>query len=151
VVIQAKYVHTNIVARDWKRLANFYQEVFGCIPVPPERHLSGPEIEAATGIPGAQLEGMHLRLPGTGEARITLEIFSYNVSRDHPEAMPNQPGFAHIAFLVDDVATARQAVLEAGGGEVGEVVALPVAGAGTVELAYLTDPEGNIIEVQHWK
>ena len=24
-MIQAKYVHTNIVARDWKRLADFYE------------------------------------------------------------------------------------------------------------------------------
>ena len=30
--IPCKYVHTNIVARDWRRLAVFYQDVFGCTP-----------------------------------------------------------------------------------------------------------------------
>ena len=31
--IQAKYVHTNLVAEDWRGLARFYQEVFGCAVV----------------------------------------------------------------------------------------------------------------------
>jgi predicted enzyme related to lactoylglutathione lyase len=30
-----RYVHTNIVAEDWRRLADFYAKVFGCTPVPP--------------------------------------------------------------------------------------------------------------------
>ena len=25
-----KYVHTNIISRDWRRLAQFYEDVFGC-------------------------------------------------------------------------------------------------------------------------
>ena len=29
--------HVNIVARDWKRLLRFYQDVFGCEPGPPRR------------------------------------------------------------------------------------------------------------------
>ena len=44
----------------------------------------------------------------------------------------------------------REAVLAAGGGAVGETVAVPVPGAGTVEFAYVTDPEGNVIELQRW-
>ncbi|MFZ5652735.1 MAG: VOC family protein [Bacillota bacterium] len=36
-----KYVHTNIVARDWKKLSQFYIDVFDCKPVYPERDLSG--------------------------------------------------------------------------------------------------------------
>jgi len=39
--IALRFVHTNIVARDWERLAEFYVRVFGCTPVPPERCLSG--------------------------------------------------------------------------------------------------------------
>lgn len=38
--IRAKYVHTNLIARDWKRLVRFYREVFGCEPKGPERDLS---------------------------------------------------------------------------------------------------------------
>jgi hypothetical protein len=65
-MIEARYVHTNIVARDWRRLAYFYEAVFGCTPVPPARDLSGPELERATGIAGVRIRGVHLRLPGTG-------------------------------------------------------------------------------------
>ena len=36
-----KYVHTNIVAHDWRALAGFYETVFECRPMPPERHYSG--------------------------------------------------------------------------------------------------------------
>jgi len=28
-----RYVHTNVVARDWRKLAGFYTRVFGCKPV----------------------------------------------------------------------------------------------------------------------
>jgi len=40
---------------------------------------------------------------------------------------------------------------EAGGGAVREVVSVEVLGAGGIEFAYLTDPEGNIIEIQRRK
>jgi len=41
-MIKSKYKHTNIVAADWRKLAGFYQQVFGCEPVPPERAATGP-------------------------------------------------------------------------------------------------------------
>ena len=44
----AKYVHTNLIARDWRALAAFYQAVFGCETIPPERNFSGPVLEAGT-------------------------------------------------------------------------------------------------------
>lgn len=37
MVSSAKYMHTNLIAEDWRTLADFYQHVFGCVPVPPER------------------------------------------------------------------------------------------------------------------
>jgi hypothetical protein len=40
--MKARYKYTNLIARDWQRLAQFYEDVFGCVRVPPERHLSGP-------------------------------------------------------------------------------------------------------------
>ena len=148
--MQARYVHTNLIARDWRRLAAFYVEVFGCVAVPPERQLSGSPLERATGLPGAALEGMHLRLPGWGDDGPTLELFQYRQESPAPPTAPNRPGFAHIAFAVDDVQAARQAVLAAGGGSLGEVVSLGVPDAGRVTFAYVADPEGNIIELQQW-
>jgi predicted enzyme related to lactoylglutathione lyase len=33
--MQTRYVHTNLIARDWRRLPDFYQHVFGSTPLPP--------------------------------------------------------------------------------------------------------------------
>ncbi|MEE8389679.1 MAG: VOC family protein, partial [Anaerolineae bacterium] len=104
----------------------------------------------ATGIPGAKIQGVHLRLPGYDERGPTLEIFQYNNQQEPQETAINRPGFAHIAFAVDDVQAARDAVVAAGGRVVGEVVSVDVPGAGTVTFIYATDPEGNIVELQHW-
>jgi predicted enzyme related to lactoylglutathione lyase len=149
MTIHARYVHTNLIAQDWQALARFYGEVFGCTPVPPQRDLSGPEMDAGTGIPGVRLRGMHLRLPGYGDAGPTLEIFSYDPPAARPPAAVNRPGYGHVAFSVDDVAAAREAVLAWGGEPIGEIVNVRVGG-GTVTWCYVTDPEGNAIELQRW-
>src|SRR5690606_8430548 len=73
-----RYGHTNLTARDWRRLADFYIAAFGCELVPPERDLSAEWLAKATGIPGAHLRGVHLRLPGHGPTGPTLEIFTYD-------------------------------------------------------------------------
>lgn len=148
--MKARFAHLNLVAGDWRKLAAFYERVFGCLPVPPERDLQGAWLERATGLPGAHIRGLHLRLPGGGESGPTLEIFQYLPEGRDPDRAVNRPGYGHIAFAVEDVAAARKAVLAAGGGEVGPLTTVPVAGAGTITFAYLTDPEGNILELQRW-
>jgi predicted enzyme related to lactoylglutathione lyase len=146
----ARYVHTNLIASDWRKLAEFYQTVFGCSPVPPERDLSGPSMEAGTGIPGVHLRGMHLRLPGYGENGPTLEIFQYSPAETPLGPQVNRPGFGHLAFSVDDVTAAREEVLSWGGKPVGEVVTVQIATGAKVTWCYVTDPEGNILELQSW-
>lgn len=148
--LDAKYVHTNLIARDWRKLAEFYQRVFGCTPVPPMRDFQGATLEAGTGIPGAHLQGMHLRLPGWGEGGPTLEIFNYNLLAESSAPMVNRPGFGHLAFQVPDVPAARQGVLEAGGSRIGEIVTLQVADGRKVTWCYVSDPEGNLLELQSW-
>jgi hypothetical protein len=65
--ISAVYSHTNLIACDWRKLADFYTRAFGCELVPPERDLKGPALEKGTGIPQARIQGAHLRLPGYGD------------------------------------------------------------------------------------
>jgi len=148
--IRARYVHTNLVARDWRALAAFYERVFGCTSVPPERALAGPWLDQATGLRGARIQGIHLRLPGQGEGGPTLEVFQYSDLAAAAHAAPNRPGYGHVAFAVDDVRAACEQIVAAGGRMAGEVVRAEIPGAGTIEFAYATDPEGNIVEVQRW-
>jgi glyoxylase I family protein len=150
MIQEAKYVHTNLIAKDWRVLATFYRSVFGCTLVPPERDYSGPTLEAGTGIPGATIHGVHLRLPGHGVEGPTLEIFNYSRLAEGTAPVVNRPGFGHIAFAVSSVPDARAEVLAAGGGSVGEVVTLTTSVGTHVTWCYMTDPEGNIIELQSW-
>ena len=78
----ARYVHTNLVARDWRALATFYERTLGCTPVPPTRDFAGPVLEAGTGVRGASLQGVHLRLPGYADDGPTLEIARLGAERD---------------------------------------------------------------------
>jgi predicted enzyme related to lactoylglutathione lyase len=146
-----RFAHVNLVAEDWERLAAFYERVFGCVRIPPQRSLRGRWLQEGTGVTGAQVRGVHLRLPGHGEEGPTLEIFQYHPQLKRAAAAPNRPGLAHLAFAVEDVESAHRAVLAAGGGTVGRIVTAEIAGAGTITFAYVTDPEGNIIELQRWE
>jgi len=150
MAMQSRFAHVNLIAKDWRLLARFYQQVFGCVPVPPARELEGDLLERATGVQGAAIRGSHLRLPGHGEHGPTLEIFEYGHSLDAGPRAVNRQGFAHLAFAVEDVKAARDAVLEAGGQSVGEVVTLAISDTRFVRFVYVADPEGNVLELQRW-
>lgn len=146
-----KFTHTNVIAKDWKRLSFFYQEVFSCEPIFPERDLSGEWLDRAAGVDNAHIVGVHLRLPGYGDSGPTLELFQYDVMPERPSINPNTPGFSHIAFAVDDVAAMARAVFEHGGSAVGELIVREIPGVGRLTFQYVADPEGNIIEIQKWE
>ena len=149
--MKLKFTHTNLVASDWKKLARFYIDVFGCEPVYPERDIKGDWIDRVTNIKDVHIEGQHMRLPGYADGP-TLEIFQYN-SQNKSGGLSeiNKPGFAHIAFSVEDVHLLYQKLLDNGGGKLGELVEKEIAGLGTLTVVYARDPEGNIIEIQNWR
>ena len=91
---------------------------------------------------------MNLRLPGHGSAGPTLEIFTYSPCAEGPPPAVSRPGLAHLAFEVASVEDARREILTAGGGSVGEVVTLTTSAGAQVTWCYVTDPEGNIVELQ---
>ncbi len=146
----ATYVHTNLVARDWRRLRDFYVEVFGCVPAGPQRDLSGAWLDAATALKGAHLRGQHLRLPGHGPDGPTLELFEYDEKVEQSMPMADRLGFGHIAFRVDDVTATLERLLAAGGTRLGDAAETVVDGVGHLNVVYARDPEGNILELQHW-
>ena len=144
------FVHTNIVAKDWKKLAQFYIDVFGCEPVYPERDLKGDWIDKLTQIKNVHLKGIHLRLPGYVNGP-TLEIFEYNICPvDNTKIVINTPGFSHIAFHVYNVHNILDKIIEHGGSTYGELIKKEIEGVGIITAIYTSDPEGNIIEVQNW-
>ncbi|PTL58872.1 VOC family protein [Paraconexibacter algicola] len=150
-----RYVHTNLVARDWRALADFYVPVFGCELLLPERDLRGAWLEDSAGLAaGARLRGAHLRLPGPPEADPqtwpTLELFQYDDPVEQTDPVADRLGFGHLAFRVEDVPGTLAALLRAGGGELGRVAHTTIPGVGELTVVYARDPEGNILELQSW-
>ncbi|MCG6186103.1 VOC family protein [Maribellus maritimus] len=146
-----KYVHTNIVAANWRELAAFYIKVFDCIPILPERNLSGNWLDQLTGLKKAGIRGIHLQLPGF-EKDPTLEIFEYspeNLAENN--RVINRAGFAHIAFHVEDVEDVLEKLVQNGGEKYGELIKTKIEGVGILNAVYTRDPEGNIVEIQHWE
>jgi predicted enzyme related to lactoylglutathione lyase len=151
MISNAKFVHTNVISEDWEKLALFYEEVFGCIRIMPERDMSGTWIEDGTGVTGAHVRGAHLRLPGYGDGGPTLEIFQYNLGIHGGEKKINETGFVHIAFLVDDVEESLREFTAHGGSRLGRIVTKEIEGVGLLTFVYARDPDGNIVELQSWK
>jgi predicted enzyme related to lactoylglutathione lyase len=146
-----RYAHTNMAARDWKNLSEFYINVFHCSIKPPERRLSGEWLDKGTGLHDASLEGVHLLLPGHGENGPTLEIFTYENTQNCKPIMANYCGFTHIAFEVENVSETFDAAIRNGGQLLGEVIERKIEGIGNLKFVYFRDPEGNIIEIQSWE
>jgi predicted enzyme related to lactoylglutathione lyase len=150
--MQTRYAHTNIISNDWKKLADFYINVFACKPVPPIRKLSGEWLAKGTAVKNASLKGMHLRLPGHGDNGPTLEIYTYGEMLEKPEPpAANRTGFGHLAFEVDDVNELLKKMIQHGGDRLGDIVEKEIEGVGLLTFTYGTDPEGNIIEIQSWE
>lgn len=146
-----RYVHTNIIARDAARLITFYKRALRCKSIGQTRDLRGPWLDRLTGLPGAHITGEHLLLPGYEGNHPTLEIFSYDSLRDTLPPEVNRPGFAHIAFEVDDAEATLTEVLAAGGAQVGGTVTAAYPNGLEALFVYARDPEGNIIELQSWR
>jgi predicted enzyme related to lactoylglutathione lyase len=146
-----RYTHTNLIARDWRALASFYETVLNCVPLLPERDHRGPWLDTLTGLSHARLRGIHLRLPGHGENGPTLEIFSYDEMPSPSWPMPNTPGLAHLAFAVDNVAARSEVFVRHGGTVMGPLIVREIPEAGRLFTRYLRDPEGNIVELQKWE
>ncbi|MEL6627732.1 MAG: VOC family protein [Bacteroidota bacterium] len=146
-----RYAHTNIISNDWKKLSDFYVKVFDCQIVPPIRNQSGDWLSRGTGVENAALEGVHLLLPGHGENGPTLEIYQYGEIESQDPISPNQRGFGHLAFEVDDVEKTLYEIEANGGIKQGEITSRWVEGVGEITFVYVRDPEGNLIELQNWK
>lgn len=145
-----RFAHSNIISRDWKSLADFYIKTFDCTLVPPVRNQSGAWLDQGTGLKNAKLQGAHLLLPGHGSSGPTLEIYQYERIEAQDLVFPNQRGFGHIAFEVEDVEFVLKTLLSNGGSTFGEITKRKVEGVGEITFVYARDPEGNLIELQSW-
>lgn len=57
--------------------------------------------------------------------------------------------FGHLAFHVGDVEQIMEKVISYGGGCLGRITKKEVSDVGLLTFVYMTDPEGNILELQN--
>lgn len=145
-----KYIHTNLTVSDIEKMSSFYQDVFECVPVRDILDISGQWVEDITNVKDAATRYVHLTLPGFGENGPELELIQYKNNIKHPEKISNCSGYGHLAFSVKDVQVTLEKIIAAGGGTIGKVVTADVPKRGRLTEVYATDPEGNIIELQHY-
>jgi lactoylglutathione lyase len=146
-----KFAHTNIITDNWRKLADFYINVFDCKPLYPERDLRGNWLDKATSISNARLTGIHLALPGYEGNLPTLEIFQYAKNENNLPSLANRKGFGHIAFKVDNVKEVLDRLLINGGTQLGKIVETEIRNAGKITFVYAKDIDGNLIEIQYWE
>jgi catechol 2,3-dioxygenase-like lactoylglutathione lyase family enzyme len=123
--------HGGLMISDLDRSRAFYVGVLGLeeVPRPPTFDFPGFWV---------QIGDQQLHLIGEAEAGRTAEVHP-GYRRDEVET-----GYAnHIAIVVDDMAATVAGVVERGG----EIVGGPRARGDGVLQAYLTDPDGNVVEL----
>lgn len=140
-----RFDQTKFLSRDPESLAGFYEEALGCDTVVPLQEITDPAVPRAFGVPEARVSLTVLRLPGRGDHGPVLEL--YSVSGSLPDDWHYQPGQGQIAFEVEDLETAIGGVVAAGGAMVGEVVEWEAPSGSRARFVFLSDPEGNVIDL----
>ena len=96
-----KLDHINIVVSNLQEAKNFFLDL-GFEEIISSR-LSGEQFSLVTGLPDIEAEFVGLSLPGATTNIELIQYFSPRGGRDPELSKPNQIGFRHIAFSVDDI------------------------------------------------
>jgi catechol 2,3-dioxygenase-like lactoylglutathione lyase family enzyme len=137
--------HTSFTVSDMEEALAFYQGLLGMV-VTSDRDLSNDYIQTITATPGAHLRIVYLQIAPESEHR--LELIQYLAPADAPLAQrTSQPGCAHLALLVDDLAATYEG-LSANGVRFKstplDIASGPMAGGKAV---YLYGPDGVTLEL----
>ena len=141
--------HVNLVVGDMPRMVAFYRDVLG-MRLTKQAVISGPWIEAVTGLPPVEAEVAFLEAAG-GPG---IELIRYRTpagSRPDGLGLPNTQGLRHIAFRVTDIDSLVAAIRAAGINMLSEVQQVPASQVDYADerkrLVYCRDPEGNLLEL----
>ena len=133
--------HTSFTVSDLDRAIALFGDALGFALI--NRSGRDPKfIERVVAVPGADIEVAYLQAPGH-----RLELIQYlRPDGRRVEARPCDPGFAHIAFDVDDIAGALAAVRPAGAEPLGEPQVVNAGPNKGGKVVYTRDPDGITIE-----
>lgn len=124
-------------ASDLDRLVAFYIDALDCRLLVPPTQIPEP-VSLGAGSAGETVQIAVLGLPGFEDGP-TLELIRIG---DHGEV-----GQGLLTFYVDDVHEAAERVVGAGGAYKGEIVDIGGPGGRTSRFVFMTDPEGNVVDL----
>jgi catechol 2,3-dioxygenase-like lactoylglutathione lyase family enzyme len=136
--------HTGFTFSDIVKASAFFRDVLGFSITPPTRQ-AGLAVERMTGVPGAELDIAF----ATGGGH-TIELIQYvaPVLPRTADKRPCDPGFAHIAFQVEDIDAVVTAINAAGFEAVSPPQIVPAGPRKGGKNVYTRGPDGIVIEFQ---
>lgn len=136
-------IHVGFTVRDLDRSVALFVDLFG-YEVQSRGGRDARGAQALTGVAGADLEVAHLVHP----ALVTVELIRYRAGggADHPGLRPNDTGFVHLTYEMDDIDAAIAAAAGHGVVQIGRTVGSTRDPANLRRVAYLRAPEGINLE-----
>ena len=137
--------HAGLSVADLDRSLAFYEGLLG-LPLAGIARDESADIAAIVGHPGTRVRTADLMLPGGG----VLELLQYEHPAGEPvQASHTQPGTAHVALGVRDLAGLRARLVAAGADIVSERPVTLHTGDdwNGATVLYVRDPDRNVIEL----
>ena len=132
--------HSGLTVSDFEAAVAWYHRHFGFLLVSEDR--LGPE-ETRELFPLYQVEGARVRMGFLRAPRgAVIELFQFDPARGGEAPVWNAPGFTHVALDVSGLQVWVKSLSAAGV----EFVTRPQR-TGSVEWAFLRDPDGNLVEL----
>jgi len=142
-----KFRHVALVVRDLDKMVDFYAQALG-FEVKRRFQIKSSDFQKGIGVPGAEAKGVHIIVPNS---TVEIELFQFTVppAPGYDSPLPaNQPGYRHIALIVDKLEEAYSELKTRGVTFLSEPIRVkePKEVAG-FQFVYFRDPEGNIVEL----
>jgi catechol 2,3-dioxygenase-like lactoylglutathione lyase family enzyme len=134
--------HTGFSVVDLDRSLEFYLGL-GC-EIVWQREITDEYFRRIVGIPDCVVRAAHLRVPGSTHV---IELFQYTPQNAARGLAPNDPGHAHLAFIVDDLRTAHRVLSERGVRFTSEPVEITAGANKGGWGVYMVDPDGITLEL----
>jgi len=138
-----KTIHVGFTERDLDRSVAMFVDLFGyTVESRGPRHPKG--VQLLTGVADADLEVAHLAHPDL----LTVELIQYvaGAAPLGPPLQPNEAGYTHLNYQVEDIDNAVEAAARHGAALIGRIVSSSRDPANNRRVAYLRAPDGIHLE-----
>jgi glyoxylase I family protein len=134
--------HTGITVTNLERSVAFWQDVLG-FELSHRAHHTGDLACEVTGVPGAEISIAVLKAYGH---KIELLEYLAPADRKHVHLRPCDVGSVHVAFTVDNLDAALNAIAASGWKAAGKPQILKTGPNAGKRVVYVRDPDGTTIE-----